>query len=203
MTINYIDTDKLTAELVAWKKEVTQYASDMGCSISELKAESLPPVNTYIGQSILDIANRYATKHNFSGYSYKDEMISDGVLQSLKMIKNFDETKVMRNGQSASAFNYISLIIFQSFLRRIQKEKHQQHIKNKSLVEHSLEDLMNDIEHLGLDSNQPTEFLQTIYNDHLQRHKEYEEKLGITGNNKKPRLVKNVVKKRNDVKSLF
>ena len=198
MTSHYIDNEKLTTELSEWKEKVVQLAKDKKCRISEL--DELPQVNNYIGKAILDIAKHYATKHNFSGYSYKDEMISDGVLQTLKMIKNFDGTKMMRNGQKASAFNYISLIIFQSFLRRIEKEKHQQQIKNKSLIEHSLEDLMDEVSNLSFDTNgtdQPTEYLQTIYNDHLQRYQEYEIKL-----NSKKKSV-GAVKKHKGVKSLF
>jgi hypothetical protein len=38
-----------------------------------------PKVSEYIGKCLLEIANRLGTKGNFSGYSYLNEMKSDGI----------------------------------------------------------------------------------------------------------------------------
>jgi DNA-directed RNA polymerase specialized sigma subunit len=82
-------------------------------------------VPDYIGKSIYQIANRLATKPNFSGYSYKDEMISDGLENAIQAINNFDPDK------SSNPFAYFTQIIWYAFLRRIEKEKKQVYIKHK------------------------------------------------------------------------
>ena len=85
-----------------------------------------PIVSRYIGECIMLIATRLATRPNFVGYSYKDEMISDGIENCLAYIHNFNPEK------STNPFAYFTQIIYYAFLRRIQKEKKQLYIKHKS-----------------------------------------------------------------------
>ena len=47
-----------------------------------------PQVPNYVGRCLIQIANRLATKPNFSGYTYKEEMISDGIENALMYINN-------------------------------------------------------------------------------------------------------------------
>jgi hypothetical protein len=67
-----------------------------------------------------------ATKPNFSGYSYKEDMIMDGIENCLLYINNFDHMK------SSNPFAYFTQVIWYAFLRRIQKEKKQMYIRFKS-----------------------------------------------------------------------
>lgn len=69
-----------------------------------------------IGKDILAIATHMATRGNFSGYSFRDDMIGDGILDALKAIRTFDPAK------SANPFGYMSKIIMRAYFRRIQKE---------------------------------------------------------------------------------
>lgn len=84
------------------------------------------PIPNYIGEATILIANKLANKSNFCGYSFKDEMIGDGIENVIMYIKNFDPNK------SNNPFAYITQIIKFSFIRRIQKEKKQQYIKLKN-----------------------------------------------------------------------
>ena len=86
-----------------------------------------PKVPEYIGKCILKIANGLSNRPNFINYTYKDEMISDGIENCLQYIYNFDPTK------SKNPFAYFTQIIYYAFLRRIQAEKKQVHIKNKTI----------------------------------------------------------------------
>lgn len=95
-------------------------------------SDKLPRVPEYIGMAIYMIATKLATKPNFSGYSYKDEMISDGIENCLMYLHNFDPDK------SKNPFAYFTTIIYYAFLRRIQKEQKQQYIKQKSLINSSI-----------------------------------------------------------------
>ncbi len=64
-------------------------------------------------------------------------MISDGVENCVQYINNFDPEK------SKNPFAYFTQIIYYAFLRRIQKEKRQQDIKQKILEKTGFEHVMH------------------------------------------------------------
>ena len=82
-------------------------------------------MSDYIGLTIYKIAKHLAYRPNFVNYTYRDEMIGDGVENCLKYIHNFNGKK------SKNAFSYVTQIIYYAFIRRIKKEKKQQYIKYK------------------------------------------------------------------------
>jgi hypothetical protein len=114
---NYVNNKDLLAALVEYQKK---------CKEAEDSGEDPPRVPNYVGECIFQIATRLATKPNFSGYSYKEDMISDGIENCLQYINNFDPEK------SSNPFAYFTQIIWYAFLRRIQKEKKQMYIRFKS-----------------------------------------------------------------------
>lgn len=116
-TRNYVNNADLLEALIKYQKD---------CQDAEDAGEERPRVPDYIGTCIFQIATRLATKPNFSGYSYKDDMISDGIENCLLYIDNFNAEK------SQNPFAYFTQIIWYAFLRRIQKEKKQMYIKFKS-----------------------------------------------------------------------
>jgi DNA-directed RNA polymerase specialized sigma subunit len=95
------------------------------CREAEDSGDEQPKVTEYIGMCIYQIANRLATKPNFSGYTYKEEMISDGLENAIQALNNFDPEK------SKNPFAYFTQIIWYAFLRRIDKEKKQLYIRHK------------------------------------------------------------------------
>lgn len=96
------------------------------CEESRKEGKELPVVSRYIGECIQSIAYRLATRPNFSGYSFKEDMIMDGIENSLLYIENFDPEK------SSNPFAYFTQIIWFAFLRRIAKEKKHLYTKLKS-----------------------------------------------------------------------
>jgi hypothetical protein len=100
---------------------------EMKAKAKEAEEKGLPKpiVSNYIGECILKIATHLSYKPNFINYSYRDEMISDGIENCLQYIDNFDPTK------SNNPFAYFTQIIWYAFLRRIAKEKKQSYIKGK------------------------------------------------------------------------
>ena len=116
-------------------KEFTAAISEHNYAVKEaIKEGKEPPrVSEYIGECIYKIATRLSTKPNFINYSYRDEMICDGIENCLQYINNFNPEK------SQNAFAYITQIIYYAFLRRIQKEKKQTHIKNKMIEKQQYE----------------------------------------------------------------
>jgi DNA-directed RNA polymerase specialized sigma24 family protein len=123
------------------------------CKEAEESGDKQPQIPDYIGKAILLIAQRLATKPNFSGYSYKDEMISDGIENCLQYIHNFDPEK------SSNPFAYFTQIIWYAFLRRIQKEKKQTYIKFKASQEFLTQSMIEDSNAQIVPTYEPPEYI--------------------------------------------
>lgn len=100
-------------------------------------------IDNYIAESILKIAQKFASRPNFSGYTYKDDMISDAVENVLRYIDNFDPAK------SRNPFGYITQICHYAFLRRIKDEKTQTYVRFKSIQKYFYEDKLSEMENIN------------------------------------------------------
>jgi hypothetical protein len=117
---HYVNNAEFLKALIQWKKD---------CVDAEDSGEEHPPkIPNYIGECILKISTRLATRPNFNNYTYKDDMILDGIENCIQYLHNFDETK------SKNPFAYFTQIIYYAFLRRIMKERKQAYIKTKILT---------------------------------------------------------------------
>jgi DNA-directed RNA polymerase specialized sigma24 family protein len=67
-------------------------------------------------------------------------MISDGIENCLQYMDNFDPAK------SKNPFAYFTQIIYYAFIRRIQKEKKQQQVKQKMIANFGTEQMMDQLE---------------------------------------------------------
>ena len=93
-----------------------------------------PRLSNYIGACFLKIAEHLSRKPNFISYSFREEMISDGIENCIQYVDNFDPDK------SKNPFAYFTQIAWYAFLRRIAKEKKQQDIKLKYLSQSGIEE---------------------------------------------------------------
>ena len=142
-----------------------------------------PRVPEYIGECIFKIASHLARKPNFANYTFKDDMISDGVENCLLYIDNFDPDK------SSNPFAYFTQIIYYAFLRRIQKEKKQLYVKYKSmenevinsLIENNGEDLvaghLNGILHDSYSEEFIRDFINTFEDNKRRKIRKRKSKL--------------------------
>jgi hypothetical protein len=115
---HYVDNKKFYEALVEYRKKVL-----------EAKENNLekPRVTEYVGECFLKIATHLSYKANFINYTFKDDMISDGIENCLTAVEKFDPDRGM------NPFAYFTQITFFAFVRRIQKEKKQQATKYKLL----------------------------------------------------------------------
>ena len=170
MSNHYVDNKKLYACIVEYRQAVLD---------SKEKGTPRPRIPNYVGECILMIANRLSTKPNFVNYSYREEMISDGVENCICYIDNFDPLK------STNPFAYFTQIIYYAFLRRILKEKKQLYIKHKSLENSMiLNELIEQSEfnetditpsYVDLDNENMFDFIKT-FEDNLQTKKKKRKK---------------------------
>jgi DNA-directed RNA polymerase specialized sigma24 family protein len=128
---HYVDNKKF---LVA----MTEYRNSR--ILAEEEGKKRPQVTNYIGECYLKIANHLSYRPNFINYTYRDDMISDGIENCLQYMDNFDPEK------SKNPFAYFTQIIYYAFIRRIQKEKKQQQVKQKMIANFGEEQMMDQLE---------------------------------------------------------
>ena len=123
---HYVDNEKFLVVMSDYREEYLQ-AKD--------NDTELPVIPDYAGECFLKIAERLSHRPNFINYAFREEMVSDGIENSVMYASNFNPEK------STNPFAYFTQIIYYAFLRRIEKEKKQLYIKYKTMEEHSsLED---------------------------------------------------------------
>ena len=116
VTRNYINNADFCNALIKYKEDCT-LAAELG--------KQKPRIPDYIGECFIKLAEGLSRRPNFFGYSYKDEMVADGIENCLMYLENFDTTR-------KNPFAYFTQILWWCFVRRIQKEKKQQYIKYKA-----------------------------------------------------------------------
>jgi hypothetical protein len=122
---NYINKSEFQAEMVRYHNQ----------------PEGEKKISDYIGRCILMICHGLSKKSNFSGYTYLDEMVSDGIENCIMAIDSFDIHNEKKN-----PFWYFSKIAYYAFVRRIQNEKKQSYIKHKNVQQYFLQGRIEDIE---------------------------------------------------------
>ena len=125
--VHYVN-NKQFLEAIVERKQLLREAEESG--------DPKPQITNYLGECILKIANHLSYRPNFINYTYRDEMISDGIENSLQYIDNFDPEK------SKNPFAYFTQIIYFAFIRRITKEKKQQKIKDRILKRSNIQDMI-------------------------------------------------------------
>lgn len=123
--MNYIDNEELLKEILTLKEKEKEVQKLIESGMTEIEArKQIKPVSDKLGEMILKIARRYATRPNFSGYTWKEDMISDAVFTCCKYLKNFNEEK------SNNCFWYVTKIVYNSFCQYIKKQKKHSEIKD-------------------------------------------------------------------------
>jgi hypothetical protein len=116
----YVNNADFLAAIKEYKEQV-RVAAENG--------QEKPIISNFIGDCILKIATHLSYKPNFINYTYRDDMILDGVENCIQYFDNFDADTY------SNPFSYFTQIIYYAFLRRIQKEKKHSYIKNKLIQE--------------------------------------------------------------------
>ena len=142
---HYVNNKEFLAAMVAYKKTV---------DTAKKAGKNNPRVPDYVGECFLKIANHLSYRPNFINYTYRDDMISDGIENCLQYLNNFDGEK------SNNPFAYFTQIIYYAFIRRIQKEKKQTIIKQRMIQEANYDDLVLQPGEDREFKNQFTEFLK-------------------------------------------
>lgn len=117
---HYVNNAEMLESIKGYKAKLREYEKNGGTE---------PRIPEYLGECILKIAQKLSHKPNFINYSYRDDMISDGIENCIMCVDSFNPDK------SSNPFSYFTQVIYYAFLRRIQKEKKQSYIKGKLIQE--------------------------------------------------------------------
>jgi hypothetical protein len=131
---HYVDNKELYRTLLEFK-EARLKAEAKGYDRHHKKYPKIP---NYVGECLLQIANRLSYKPNFANYMFREEMVGDGIENCINYLNNFDPDK------SKNPFAYFTQIIYYAFLRRIDREKRQLYVKHKALENHMVMDELVD-----------------------------------------------------------
>lgn len=85
-----------------------------------------------LGRMFIKLAERYAQRSNWRGYTYVEEMKGQAILQLSQMGLQFDESK------SENPFAYYTAAVTNSFTRILNLEKTAQNIRDDLLEDHGL-----------------------------------------------------------------
>lgn len=106
--VNYVDNKQFYAAIVEHRQKRQK---------AQLEGKPEPRIPDYIGDCIMKISTNMSTMPSYVHYSFREEMISDAVENSIMYFNNFDPEK------SKNPFGYFSQISNYAFIRRIAREK--------------------------------------------------------------------------------
>ena len=150
---HYVDNKKFLEAMIEYRDR---------CEKAKSRNRKKPDVTNYIGECFLKIANHLSYRPNFINYTFRDDMISDGIENCLQYMDNFNPDK------SNNPFAYFTQIIYYAFIRRIQKEKKQIQIKSKLIANAGVENVMDQLQ--GDDAQYQSQLL-----DYLQKNVKIDE----------------------------
>ena len=164
---HYVNNKEFLHAMIDYRKSVNK--------AKRLK-QNKPPVPNYVGECFLKIANHLSFRPNFINYTYRDDMISDGIENCLQYLDNFNPKT------SNNPFAYLTQIIYYAFVRRIQKEKKQTTIKHRMIQNANYDDMT-------LQPGEDREF-KNQFTEFLQKNLPQEEPVKKTTTKKKKKVIK-------------
>jgi hypothetical protein len=90
-------------------------------------------ISNRLGEMMLQVATKYASKYKFNRYTFKAEMISDAVYRMVECVEKLNPEK--------NPFSYMTAICHTQFLKAIDKHK-KSHAREKEIKERIYQDWM-------------------------------------------------------------
>jgi hypothetical protein len=118
--VHYVDNKKFYDEILKHKERV---------KLAKEKGIEEPRLPNYIGECIYKIANKLSNKPCFINYSFREEMVSDGIENCILYFNDYNPDL------GKNPFAYFTQVIYYAFLRRINKEEKNRYIIYKNFQE--------------------------------------------------------------------
>lgn len=111
-----------------------------------LKYHASGVISEVLGEMFMRLAIRYTSKYNFSGYTYRDDMIAEAVFRMVEQIDKFDV-----NHPTQNPFAYFTTVAHRQILTVLNKEEKYRDLKD-SVRTMMWDDLCTD-EHINMTIN--------------------------------------------------
>jgi hypothetical protein len=168
--VNYVDNQYFYQLLVERREQLRNLP----------EGSPKPQISNEIGEIIIKIANGLSYKHNFIGYSYRDEFILDGIEDCLKAVDLF-KTEEYKN-----PFAYFTQVCYWSFVDRLKREKHQSKIRSKAIF-------MTDFHTIDLQEHDEDGDFQNNFVEFMKEHSSYDSSSEIPKDRKKREYKRTVL----------
>lgn len=126
---HYVDNEKFREALVRY---LTLLKKNGGVRVQNRDYE-------FIGECFLKIAEHVSMKSNFRGYSYRQEMVSDALINCVNYMETF-------NIEKDNPFSWFTTVCVNACKARINFEEKKTYLKYKSLIEVLHENQLEDKE---------------------------------------------------------
>lgn len=166
---HYVNNKALYEEMVKYKAAIRK---------AEAEGKNKPRVPDYIGVCLMKICERLSHRPNFINYSYRDDMIADGIENCISAVDNFDTEKY------DNPFAFFTMIAWNAFIRRIDKEKKQAYIKHKNFQNSGIMDELWDQQYMEGGAGHSIQMKHNEYSDEIIKN--FENRL--TKNSKKGKV---------------
>lgn len=122
-----VDDDELEEEIIDEAQtpkgkvdKVKFYVEPKKFDVEIMKYYDTGVITNELAEMISKISHKLSYANNFINYSYREEMVGDGVIRMMKALiaKKYDREK------GTNPFSYFTRIAFNAFRNRIKKEKH-------------------------------------------------------------------------------
>lgn len=109
------------------RKDGNSFEKALTSAIAAKVIPNEPKISDEIGVSILHICTKFSQKPNWRGYSWREEMVDDAVIDCVRGIRKFNSTSY------TNPFAYFTQVAHWAFTGRIVKEK-QEHERKLAMA---------------------------------------------------------------------
>lgn len=126
--VEYVNNRKFYEAIIEYRK---------ACEAAKKEGKPEPRIPNYIGECIYKIAEKLSTKPCFVNYSFRDEMVADGIENCILYFKDYnpDYNASGNPNYQPNPFAYFTQVIYYAFLRRINKEERNRYTIYKNFQE--------------------------------------------------------------------
>ncbi|CAB5221408.1 RNA polymerase sigma factor [uncultured Caudovirales phage] len=163
---HYVDNKRFFTEILHYKAL---------CVDAEKAGKSKPRIPPYLGECLYKIAFRLSLKPNFVNYTFREDMVADGLEKCIAYFDNFNPEK------STNPFAYFTQIIYYAFLTRINSEKKHLYIKQKTLENFYFEGMLAEQgaggEERNVNVDLDNDYMQNLVANYDRKQAEKKEKI--------------------------
>lgn len=121
------DNDRVVSILRLWIPARKQALQDK---------KPLPTIPTSVAEAVSKIVNNISLRYNYRDYPFRDDMVSESIINIFRYLHTFDVGKVGERSGKINFFSWVTTCTDRSFSKIINEEEQQRYIRLRSFEEH-------------------------------------------------------------------